>query len=104
MTVQEGKAGCGFFGRGIAVLRRTPIEHVRDVDLFSIEPDRGEHEIQELARAADEGNSLLVLVSAGRLSDQHDPAQRRSVGKDRIGGVTLELATLEIMKRAPELR
>src|ERR1700704_883269 len=99
MAMEEGKAGCGLLGRGVAILRRPPVEHVGDVDLASVQADAGEHLIQELPGAADKGKTLLVLVASGGLADQHDPARWRAVGENGVLRRPLQLAALEIAQR-----
>ncbi len=42
MAMEEGKTGRGFLGRGIAILRRPPVEHIGDVDLAPVETDCAE--------------------------------------------------------------
>ena len=56
---------------GIAVARRTALDHVGDVDLVARQVHRLDHLRQQLARAADERDPLDVLVGARRLADEH---------------------------------
>src|SRR6266511_482547 len=58
----------------VAVVRR-PVPHdVRDEDLRAVEADDGEELVEEVPGRAHEGAALLVLVEAGRLAEEEDPA------------------------------
>src|SRR5258706_14819357 len=103
MAMKERQTGRRLFRRRFAVLRRPPIEHIGDVDLGSIKTDRAKHAIKQLAGTADEWESLQILVAAGRFADQHDSAQRRTVGEHRVCGMALQLAAVEITERGLEL-
>src|SRR6185312_13124757 len=56
---------------GVAVARRTALQHVRDVDVGPREPDRAEQRLEHLAGLADERCALAVLVVAGGLAHEH---------------------------------
>ena len=56
---------------GVAVARRTALEHVGDVDVRPREPDRSEQRLEHLAGLADEGRALAVLVIPGGLAHEH---------------------------------
>src|SRR5205085_9297960 len=70
---EERPTGRHFVGRGRAVARRTALEYVRDEDVATGEPDRGEHALEELPRVADEGPTARVLVGSGRLAYHDEP-------------------------------
>src|SRR5262245_45062164 len=62
-------------GLGIAVALGPALHHVRDVAVpIAVEADaaRREHPGEELARPADEGDALPVLLLAGALADDHE--------------------------------
>jgi hypothetical protein len=66
------------------VLRRAPVEHIGDVNLASVESDRGEHPIEEPSGPPDEGKTLFVLVRPGASLINMMPL-RRAVGKRCCG-------------------
>lgn len=72
LLVQIGEAAAALLGQGVAVVRRTMLEDVRDVDIFTAEFDRFEDVGEELARLAHEGLALEVLVLAGGLANEHE--------------------------------
>lgn len=55
---------------GIAVARRSALDGIENVDLFTAEGARFDHFRQELACATDERSARRVLVGAGRLSQE----------------------------------
>ena len=55
----------------IAILRRTTLEDVREVDVVAIEADAREQSLEQLARLPCERRSALVFLEAGRLADEH---------------------------------
>ncbi len=60
----------------VAVAGRAALEHVRDVDVAALEPDLREQLLEQLPGLADERETLLVLVEAGRLADEHEVGAR----------------------------
>ena len=66
--------------------------------------DRGQHPVQELARRADEGLALDVLVAARRLAHQHDARSGVAVGKAQPGRRLLERAGVEGLQCGGDLR
>jgi len=62
---QKRLARLDFVRLRVSVLRRTALDHVRDVDIVAREFDRFDDLRQQLTRAADEGNPLNVFVRAG---------------------------------------
>src|SRR5205807_2877896 len=69
-------AGLDLLRYRIAVTRWTAFQHVGDVDLFARESDAGEQLLEQLPGGADERDSLLVLVKAGRLAHEHQIGMR----------------------------
>ena len=78
LLAQPRHARGGFFRQRVAVLRRTALDAVGDVDARAVEPDHREHIVEELARPADERLALLVLVRARGLAHDDDLGLRRS--------------------------
>ena len=69
----KGRQICRLLRRRSAIAGRPPGHDVGDVDLAAVEPDGGEHQVEQFARAADERQALDVLVAAGRFADEHQP-------------------------------
>ena len=78
-------AGLDLLRYRIAVARRTAFQHVGDVDLFARESDAGEQLLEQLPGGADERDSLLVLVKAGRLAHEHQIGMRLTRAEDDLG-------------------
>ena len=74
LAVQITVAGGNFVGLGVAVARRTALDDVRDEHLFAVQPDRGEHLLQQFAGGTDKRPPLLVLVEPRPLANEHDAA------------------------------
>ena len=58
-------------GPRLAIVGRAALENVRDEHLRTLEPDRLQHAVEELARPAHEGLTLCILVRARCLADHH---------------------------------
>ena len=69
-------AGPHLLGAGIAIVRRPALDDIHDVHRAAIQPQRGQHPIQQLPRATDERLALRVLVAARRLADEQDVRMR----------------------------
>ena len=78
-------AGLDLVRLRIAVAGWPAFEHVRDIDLVALEPDPGEELVEQLARLADEGLALLVLVEPGRLADEHQVGGWIADAEDDLG-------------------
>src|SRR5690606_33970446 len=61
LALDEGTADFGFMRRRRAVARRSPWNDIGYVGAASVEPDGGQHPVQQLPRAADERQPLQVL-------------------------------------------
>src|SRR6185369_14271510 len=87
---------------GISVALRPALHHVRDIAVpISVEADasRGEHLGQQLARAADEGDALLVLFLARAFTDDHQAGARIAHAEDDGRPALAELAELTARAR-----
>ena len=105
MAAQEGQALRRFLRRGIAIVRRAPVDDIGDVGVgVAVQPDAGQHLVQQLPGAADKGLADAVFVAARRFADEHDAARRRAVGEDGVGGGALEGAAVEGFQRRLEFR
>ena len=85
-------AGLDLVGLGIAVARRPAFEHVRHIDAVAVEADPGQQLVEQLARLADEGLALLVLVESRRLADEHQIGARVADAEDDLGPALREPA------------
>jgi electron-transferring-flavoprotein dehydrogenase len=104
MAQDEGQAGSDL-GRGRrAISRRPPVDDVGDQHTLTVEADRRQHAVEELAGAADEGAADPVLVGARGLADDHDRRGGVAVGKDRVGRRAPERAAVEIGDQCLERR
>ena len=55
----------------IAIVGRTALQHIADVDILTFDVDRFDDLGQQLARASDERQTLLVLIEARRFTDEN---------------------------------
>ena len=76
-----------------------PGQHVDDVGGGAVEPDGRQHFVQQLARAADEGQAGLVFLDAGRFADEHDARFGVAVGEHGGVGELLQRAAFEGFQR-----
>ena len=82
-------------GLGVAVLRRTALDDVRDIDVrVAVKLHRVEHLVEQLARSADERLSLQVLVLTRTLADEHHLGARIAHAHDDVGSGLAKLAFL----------
>ena len=77
-------AGLDLLGLRVAVAGRAALEHVRDVDVRARETDPVQQLLEQLAGLADERHTLLVLVEAGRLADEHQLGVRVAGAEDDL--------------------
>src|SRR5690606_32909602 len=75
-----------------------------DVGGGPVEADRRQHAVEQPAGAADEGQTLQVLVAARRLADEHDVGLRVAVCKDEILGRIFQIAAVEIDEQLLQFR
>ena len=96
LLLQERIAGGDFVRLGIAVFRRTAFQDIADVDVFTLEIDRLDDLRQQLARAADERQALLVFVVARRFADEDELGVGIARAEDDVGALRSELAALAV--------
>ena len=83
LALEQRGAGLDFVGQRIAVPRGAALEHVADVHrLLPRQGHGGQHEVQELAGPADEGNTGGVLVGSRRFPHHHEASGRVAVRED----------------------
>ena len=108
VALQEGLHHGDLADLGVAVLRRAPGHDVGDVDRArgvlgaARQADGGEHQVEQLARAADEGQALDVLVAPRRLAHDHHPCPGHPIGEDDVARAAAELAMGIGGDRGPE--
>src|SRR5215467_4606608 len=83
-----------FVRLGVAVLGRTALDDVRDVDVLALQIDGLDDFRQELAGAPDKRDALDVLVRSRRLADEHQVCVR-------IADAENDLRTPERVELAP---
>src|ERR1700722_3017531 len=77
-------AGVGFDWLGDAVLWRAALHDVGDVDLFALQAHGVNHVVEQLAAAADEGQTLCVFIGAWAFADEHEARVGVSVTEDDL--------------------
>src|SRR5439155_16905548 len=58
---------------------------VRNEYLLALQAHPGDHFVEQLTSAADEGSALLVLILAGAFADEHDFGIGIAFPEDRVG-------------------
>ena len=81
LALDERQADLRLLRRRRAVAGRPPRNDVGDIGVAAVEPDRGDHPVQQFAGTSDERQPLDVLVASGRLADEHDARLRVAVGE-----------------------
>src|SRR5467141_752822 len=96
LLLEVGQALLHLVRHGRPVLRRPALEHVADEDLLAPKLNGGDHLVEELTRASDEGDAFEIFVPPRRLSDEHELRPRAAVGEDRVRACLAQaaLATL----------
>src|SRR5271170_74118 len=82
LAEEELRAGVGLLRLGDAVLRRTALDDVGDVDLSAFQAHGGNHVVEELAGAAYEGKALHVFVCARAFADEHEAGVGVAIAED----------------------
>jgi hypothetical protein len=73
-----------------------PEQDIGDIGVHrSIEPDRGQHPVEQLAGGADEGPADPILLGPRCLADEHDPGPGDAVGENSVGRRPPQRATVE---------
>src|ERR1700678_1161608 len=68
---QERRAGLALIPLGRSVSRRTALDDVRDVNVFTPQAHGLDHVVEQLSGAANEWLALLVFIRARRFADKH---------------------------------
>lgn len=102
MAAGKGQAGGDFGRRRLAVAGRAPWDRIGDVHAAPVEPDRGQHAVEQLADVARKRRAGAVVVGARSIAHQHQRGGRVAVGKNQIGRGGFEGAALEGGDRRPQ--
>ncbi len=87
-----------FLRRWRAVAGWPPWNDIGDIGASTIKPDRAHHQIEELARAADERQAGTIFVSAGRFADEHHACARCTISEHKLLGGLAQAAALEAVE------
>lgn len=85
-----------------SVTRRPPRNDISDIDCLSIQSDRAEHSIQQLACSSDEWAPDSIFFSSRGLPDEHDPRARDAVGEYKLRGGPAQRTAVEIRHCDPQ--
>ncbi len=98
LALEPGRALGHFFGLGVAVARRTALEHIGDVNRAlgvvgaAVQTDGLQHGVEQLPRGADKGLALAVFFGAGRLADDHPTGLRGAAAEYGLVSAAAEFA------------
>jgi len=92
LAKQEGRADFYFVFLGGAIFRRAALHYVADVDVFALQAHGFNHLVQQFSRAADEGQTLGVLVAARPFSHENELGVGISVAEDELVAATMQFA------------
>ena len=85
-------AGRDLLGERVAISGRPAFEDIRDEDVGARQPDPAEQLVEELACLSHERDTLLILVEARRLADEHEVRVRASGAEHDLGSPLRERA------------
>jgi hypothetical protein len=92
LPVQVGLAGVDLALLGVAVARRPALEHVGDEDVGALQADLAQQLVQQLARPADEGQPLEILLLTGGLAYEHQVGVRVAGAEHHPGAAQVQRA------------
>ncbi len=72
LLTEPVRTGADLLRQRVAVAWRSALDDVADEDVRALEADASQELLEELPGGTDERPALLILVIAGRLSDEHD--------------------------------
>ena len=99
LPLDERQADLRLLRRRRPVAGRPPGNHVGDVGLAAVEPDRRDHPVEQFSGTSDKGQALDVLVAPGRFADEHDARLRIAVGKHQPRRGVFQRAAVEIFQK-----
>ena len=86
-------------GRRRSVARRAPRNDIGDIDRLSIQSDRAEHAIEQLACSSDEWAPDSIFLSSRSLPDEHDARAGDAVREDKLSCRPAQRTAVEIGHR-----
>ena len=98
LLAQIVQARLGLVRLGIAVLRRTALDHVADVHVGALDADGVDHPRQQFARAADEGPAQPILLLPRALADEHQRGVGVALAGHDVAAVLAEPAFAAILQ------
>jgi len=102
LPLNERQADLRLLRRRRAVAGRPPWNDIGDVGAAAVQPDRGDHPVQQLARTSDERQSLDVFLASGSFADEHDARLRIAVGEYQACSGGFQRAAVEILKQVAQ--
>ncbi len=91
LPVEERPAIGSLRGKRRSVSRRTTLEDIQDVDIFSLHLARFDNAREQLASSPHERLALLVLVGSRRLPQETKPGHRVADAEHRLRAVVDQL-------------
>jgi hypothetical protein len=81
LALQKRKTGFDLIGPGIAIIRRTALDDIADINLITGKIDGFDYTAKEIAGGADKGFALPVLIESGAFTDKNELGPGISVTK-----------------------
>jgi hypothetical protein len=79
---RNGRAGVGLDRFRHAILRRPAFHNIGDVNLVAAQAHGDDHVVEQLAGAADEGQTLRILIGARAFANKHEACVGIAVAED----------------------
>src|SRR5580698_2430196 len=102
LAIQELPADFHFVRLGRAIFGRPALHHIANVDIGAFDRDAFfrcrtfNHLREQLSRAADERQTLLIFVGAGALADEHEPGLLVARSENDLVARLMQTAALAI--------
>ena len=96
------ETGLDFVGLRLPVVRRTALEHVRNIDILPGKADGRKNLVEKLSGLSNERFPLGVFVGAGRLSHNHERCLRVADTEHEVGAGLPEAAFPAVVDHPPE--
>src|SRR2546423_1648959 len=81
LPLDERQADLTLLRRRRAIAGRAPWNDIGNIGAGTVEADSRHHQVEQLSGASDKGQAFEVLLTAGRLADEHDARLRIAVGE-----------------------
>ena len=69
----------------VPILRRAAFDNIGNIYIRAVQPNHLQHVVQELTASSHKGDTLLILVLAGSLSNEENLRVLGAVAKDHMG-------------------